>query len=70
MMGTRDTRRRLRRFFRRALPGVLLIAALGAPCLFWSPEIFRWWQAPLLALTLILYIGVTLFDTLFFDRYH
>jgi len=46
------------------------VVAILAPCPVWTPEIFTWWQVPIVVLTLILYLGVVLFDTLFFDRYH
>jgi hypothetical protein len=63
--------RRWARFLRRAGIGLLFaIVAILAPCPVWTPEIFTWWQVPIVVLSLILYLGVLLFDTLFFDRYH
>jgi len=49
----------------------LLVASLivAAPCSRWTPEIFTWWQVPLGVLFFVLYIGILLFDTLFYDRY-
>jgi hypothetical protein len=38
------------------------------PCPVWTPEFFTWWQVPAGVLFLVLYLGVLLFDTLFFDR--
>ncbi|MBC7813580.1 MAG: hypothetical protein H7175_20645 [Burkholderiales bacterium] len=67
----KQTLRRLARFMRRAGIGLLFaVVAILAPCPVWTPEIFTWWQVPIVVLTLILYLGVVLFDTLFFDRYH
>jgi hypothetical protein len=48
----------------------LALLAVFAPCPVWTPEIFTWWQVPIVVSCLVMYIGVLLFDTLFFDRYH
>lgn len=62
---------RWQRFFRRSTVGLLIaVVAVLAPCPAWSPDIFTWWQVPIVALASILYVGVLLFDTLFFDRYN
>ena len=59
------------RFSRRFLMGVVVSGLLiCTPCMFWTPELFARWQVPLVALGFVLYIGVLLFDTLFFDHYH
>ena len=69
-MSNRSRRRRWSRFFGRFTVGILLaFIAVVAPCPAWSPDIFTWWQVPIVVLALILYMGVLLFDTLFFDRY-
>jgi hypothetical protein len=48
---------------------LIALVLILAPCAFWSPNVFRWWQVPLVILGLILYTGVKLFDTFFYDRY-
>jgi hypothetical protein len=48
---------------------VIALVIILAPCSLWTPEVFAWLQVPLGVLFFILYIGVLLFDTLFFDRY-
>jgi hypothetical protein len=64
-------KRRWIRFSRRAfISFIVALALIIVPCLFWTPEIFTWWQVPLVSLGFVLYIGILLFDTLFYDRYH
>jgi hypothetical protein len=68
---TRTRSSRWSRFFRRAGVGFLIaLATVFVPCPAWTPDIFTWWQVPMVVLVFILYLGVLLFDTLFFDRYH
>lgn len=59
-------RRLLRRLFLGLVIATLIILL---PCSVWSPDIFTWLQVPLAAFFLVIYMGVTLFETLFYDRY-
>lgn len=59
-----------RRFLRRLFLGfVLATIIILVPCSAWSPDIFTWVQVPLAVLFLVIYLGVLLYDTLFFDHY-
>jgi hypothetical protein len=49
---------------------IISLVIVFAPCSAWTPDILLWWQVPLGVLFLILYMGILLFDTLFFDRYN
>lgn len=62
---------RWKRFLRRAVMGILVaFVAVFLPCSNWTPDVFAYWQVPLVVLALILYMGVLLIETMFFDRYH
>lgn len=69
-MSQKRRQNRWGRFFRRA--GWALLVALVAvflPCSSWTPAVFAYWQVPIVVLALILYLGVLLYETLFYDRY-
>jgi hypothetical protein len=56
---------------KRALIGVgIALVMVFFPCARWTPDVFTNWQVPIAVFFLIIYMGVILFDTLFFDRYH
>jgi hypothetical protein len=58
------------RFLRRAAIGLLFaFVAFFIPCANWTPDVFANWQVPIVVLALILYMGVLIVDTLFYDRY-
>lgn len=62
---------RWQRFLKRSTLGILLaVVAIFAPCAAWTPDVFAQWQAPIAVFALVIYLGVVLFDTLFYDRYH
>jgi ABC-type transport system involved in cytochrome c biogenesis permease subunit len=54
---------------RAGLACLLAVVAILAPCPVWTPDVFTWWQVPVVIVILICYLGAALFDTLFFDRY-
>jgi FtsH-binding integral membrane protein len=35
---------------------------------FWSPAWFTYWQVPISCTIFIMFLGITLYDTLFYDR--
>ncbi|GAB4478311.1 MAG: hypothetical protein Kow00124_22540 [Anaerolineae bacterium] len=60
---------RWRAFLKRlAIALGLLAAANLAVMLFWSPAWFTYWQVPITCTIFIIFLGVTLFDTLFDSR--
>ena len=63
-------RRRWGRLVRRGSVALLVALILAlVPCPVWTPEVFTWWQVPVIIVVLICYLGSLLFDTFFFDRY-
>jgi hypothetical protein len=63
--------RRLRDFIRRAaIAAGLIIFVNLAVTAFWSPGWFTYWQVPASCTVFICFLGITLYDTLFFDRPH
>lgn len=61
---------RWRRFFGRAGIAFLIAFVLVlAPCPVWTPGILVWWQVPVVVVMLVCYLGVLLYDTLFWNRY-
>lgn len=62
----RKSRRLLRRLFLGLVIATLIVLL---PCSVWSPDIFTWVQVPLAVLFLVIYMGVILYDTLFYDHY-
>ena len=63
--------KRLRDLIRRAaIAAGLIILANLAVIVFWSPGWFTYWQVPASCMIFICFLGITLYDTLFFDRPH
>lgn len=61
----------VRAFLRRAAIALgLIIAANVLIGLFWSPDWFTYVQVPISCAIFIIFLGITLYDTLFYDRPH
>jgi hypothetical protein len=57
---------RWRRFLVRVGVGaVVFLAAALIPLPFWTPAWFTYFQVPVVATLFIIYLGITLYDTLF-----
>jgi len=60
-----------RRLIRRIGIAVALLVLVNlAVVFFWSPEWFTYWQVPISCTIFIIFLGITLFDTLFTGRPH
>ncbi len=53
---------------RLAITLALLAVANLTVMLFWSPAWFTYWQVPITCTIFIIFLGITLFDTLFDGR--
>ena len=54
---------------RAAIAAVLIVAANIIVVQFWSPAWFTYFQVPISCMIFIMFLGITLYDTLFYDRH-
>ncbi|GAB4570149.1 MAG: hypothetical protein Kow0077_03710 [Anaerolineae bacterium] len=48
---------------------MLTLVLVLAPCPVWTPDVLVWWQVPVVVVLFVLYLGVLLYDTFFYNRY-
>jgi hypothetical protein len=53
---------------RAGIAAAFILLANLVVVFFWSPPWFVYWQVPISCTIFILFLGITLYDTLFFDR--
>jgi len=54
---------------RAAIAAVLIVLANVIVMRFWSPTWFVYLQVPINCMIFIMFLGITLYDTLFYDRH-